>query len=168
MNSVFKCRVVYLILFHCLRSCLGLCKINHILRTVHPNHTMSCFTEFDAGLRHSLEILIHSSLPNHAWQQVILPMCLGGLGFRQAKTTAPSAFISSCKSTRRFYFCYFNYVQTFGTTYFTTVTSDASLSGYTYLKKMKLIVIIGTPLLIVIRRLLQTCHLCLSSLYSHR
>ena len=70
--------------FH-LRSCLGLCKINHILRTVHPNHTMSRSTAFDAGLRHSLEILIHASLLNHAWQQVILPMSLGDFGFRQAK-----------------------------------------------------------------------------------
>ena len=90
---------------------------------------MSHFTAFDADLRHSLEILIHASLP--AWQQVILPMRLGGLGFRQAKTTAPAAFISSCSSTRQFHFCYSNYVQTFGTTYFTTTTtSDALLSGY--------------------------------------
>ena len=86
--------------FHLLRSCLGLCKINHILRTVHPIHTMSRFTAFDVGLCHSLEILIHASLPSHAWQQAILPMRLGGFGFRQTKTTAPSALISSCNSTR--------------------------------------------------------------------
>ena len=122
---------------------------------------MSRFTAFDAGIRHSLEILIHASLPNHAWQQVILPMRLGGLGFRQAKTTAPATFISSCNSTRQFHFCYSNYVQTFGTTYFiTTATSDASLSGYipgedeahSHFRNI---------LLIFIRRLLQTCHLCL-------
>ena len=41
--------------FHLLRSCLGLCKINHILRTVYHNHTMSRFTAFDASLRHSLK-----------------------------------------------------------------------------------------------------------------
>ena len=58
-------------------------------------------------------------------------MRLGGLGFRLAKTNLPAAFISSCNSTRQFHFCYSNYVEKFGTTYFTTATtSDASLSGY--------------------------------------
>ena len=129
---------------------------------------MSRVTAFDAGLRHSLEILMCAFLPNHAWQQAILSMHLGGLGFKQAKTTAPSSFIFSCNSTRQFNFCYSNYVQTFGATYFTsTATSDALLSGYipgedeghSHFKIF---------LLIFIRRLLQTCHLCLRSLYSHR
>ncbi len=129
---------------------------------------MSRFTAFDAGLGHSLEILIHASLNNHAWQQAILPMHLGGLGFRPAKTTAPADFISSCNSTRQFHFCYSNYVQTFGTTYFTTTTttSDASLSGY--IPGEGEAVILGTFLLIFISRLLQTCHLYLRRRYSHR
>ena len=116
--------------FHLLRSCLGLCKINYILRTVHPNHTMSRFTAFNAGLRHSLEISIHASLPNHAWQEAILPMRLGGLGFRQAKQLHQQLSLPVAILSENFIFL-LQLCQTIGTTYFTTTTtSDASLSGY--------------------------------------
>ena len=55
---------------------------------------------FDSGVRHSLEVLSHSSISDNAWNQATLPIRLGGLGLCESVQTAPAAFIGSCNMTR--------------------------------------------------------------------
>ena len=86
---------------HLLRSCLSLCKLNHLLRTVPPGVADSQLARFDRGLRHALGSIIHSSVSDTAWLQATLPVRLGGLGLRQALVSSPAAFLGSCNSTRQ-------------------------------------------------------------------
>ena len=55
---------------------------------------------FDKRLRHSLEVITHSSLSDEAWLQATLPIKRGGLGLREAQRTSSIAFISSCNRSR--------------------------------------------------------------------
>ena len=85
---------------HLLRSCAGIFKINHILRTV-PQHVMDePLGRFDAALRCSLSKIAHSPIPDMAWKQAQLPFRLGGIGLRAASTTASIAFLVSCHASR--------------------------------------------------------------------
>ena len=47
---------------HLLRSCLSLCKINHLLRTVPPDKAPSQLHEFDVNLLRSLDGIVCSSI----------------------------------------------------------------------------------------------------------
>ena len=85
---------------HLLRSCLSLCKVNHLLRTVPSNRAMDQFRRFDSGLRSCLETITNSSLSDAAWIQASLPIRLGGLGLREASKVATAAFTGSCNSSR--------------------------------------------------------------------
>ena len=60
--------------FQLLRSSLSLPKINHLLRTVPPRKATQKRYIFDQCLRHSLEILSHSSLSDEAWCHASLPI----------------------------------------------------------------------------------------------
>ena len=85
---------------HLLRSCLSLPKIDQLLRTVLPGKATQKRYLFYQCLRHSLEILSHSSLSDEAWCQASLPITHGGLGLREAQSVSPFAFIGSCNSIR--------------------------------------------------------------------
>ena len=85
---------------HLLRSCLSLCKINNLLRTVPPGITDNHWTRFDSGTRRFLEFITKASLPDASWLQATLPMRMGGLGLRQAATTSAAAFLGSCRASR--------------------------------------------------------------------
>ena len=85
---------------HLLRSCLGLCKVMFLLRTLPPGFAPEAFKHFDAGLRRSLERITNSFLDDLAWQQASLPINMGGLGLRQASAFALPAFVGSRNSTR--------------------------------------------------------------------
>ena len=85
---------------HLLRSCLALPKINHLLHTVPPGKAPQQLLLFDKRLRHSLEVITHSSLSDEAWLQATLPIKRGGLGLREAQRTSSIAFISSCNRSR--------------------------------------------------------------------
>ena len=85
---------------HLLRSCLSLCKINHLLRTVPPERVQTQLNRFDQGLKHCLETIFNSSLPDQCWRQATLPVRFGGLGLREAARTSAAAFVGSCNSTR--------------------------------------------------------------------
>ena len=52
---------------HLLRSCLSLCKIGYLLRTVPPDKAPSQLHEFDVNLRRSLEGIVGSSISDSAW-----------------------------------------------------------------------------------------------------
>ena len=84
---------------HLLRSCLSLCQINNLLRTVPPGTTDHHWTRFDTGTRRSLELITKTSLPDASWQQATLPMRMGGLGLRQTATTSAAAFLGSCQTS---------------------------------------------------------------------
>ena len=74
-------------------------QINHLIRTVPSDIIESQLSRFDAGLRSSLESIIHSSIPDLSWKQATLPVRLGGLGLRESTSTAPAAFLASCNSS---------------------------------------------------------------------
>ena len=85
---------------HLLRNCLGLCKVNHLIRTVPTEKISEELIRFDSGLRHCLQTLSRLSVSDHAWLLSTLPICLGGLGLREALGSSPAAFIGSCDLTR--------------------------------------------------------------------
>ena len=85
---------------HLLRSCLSQCKLNSLLRTLPSDLAPEAFKRFDAGLRHSLETITHSSLDDQTWKQATLPIRLGGLGLRESSSSASAAFVGSRNTTR--------------------------------------------------------------------
>ena len=86
---------------HLLRSCLGICKINHLLRTVPKDVIYDQLLKFDIGLRSTFLQIIHTSIPDHAWLQVSLPFRLGGLGIREAVRSSSAAFIASVNQSKQ-------------------------------------------------------------------
>ena len=62
---------------HSLRSCLGSCKIIHLLRTVPFCILHSFLEQFDSNLKSCLSRIIQCSLPNDSWCQATLPFRLG-------------------------------------------------------------------------------------------
>ena len=65
---------------HLLQSCLSVCKINHLLRTVSSDKTIQYLLEFDASLRKCVESIANSSITDSFWSQTMLSIHLGGLG----------------------------------------------------------------------------------------
>ena len=86
---------------HLFRSCLSLCKINSLLRTVPPSTADHHWTHFDTRTRRSLDVVTKTCLPDASWQQATLPMRVGGLGLRQTVTTSAAAFLGSCQASRK-------------------------------------------------------------------
>ena len=85
---------------HLLRSCVSICKINHLLRTVPPEFASEQWTRFDNGLRLSLGRITHTSVPDRAWTQATLPCRMGGLGLHESRTTQKAAFLGSCNFSK--------------------------------------------------------------------
>ena len=69
---------------HLLRSCLGVCKLNHLLRTIPPGSVDSELQRFDDNLRRSLSSICNASISDQSWLQATLPSSFGGLGLRGA------------------------------------------------------------------------------------
>ena len=89
---------------HLLRSCLGSCKMNHIIRAVPPLKIVDELLRFDDGLRQSFEMLTASSISDQTWLQATLPIHLGGVVLREASRASSAAFIGSCNSSRQLSF----------------------------------------------------------------
>jgi len=85
---------------HLLRSCLGSCKIIHLLRTVPFSILRSFLEKFDSHLKGCLGRILQCSLPSNSWCQASLPFRLGGLGLRSSSSSAAAAFLGSCNSVR--------------------------------------------------------------------
>ena len=81
---------------HLLRSCLSICKISHLLRTVPPDKVVHQLHAFDDGLWRSLERILCCSVCERSWLQASLPLRFGDLGLRASFRTAPAAFLASC------------------------------------------------------------------------
>ena len=84
---------------HLLRSCLGVCKLNHLLRTIPPGCVDSELLRFDDNLRHSLSSICNASISDQSWLQATLPCSLGGLGLRGAHRASSAAFLGCCISS---------------------------------------------------------------------
>ena len=89
---------------HLLRSCLSLCKLNHIIRTVHGFKIKDVLIQFDSGLHHCLEALFSSLVSDLA----SLPVRLGGLGLCEASGSSSAAFVGSCNSSWQLSLCFLN------------------------------------------------------------
>ena len=86
---------------HLLRSCLNVCKINHLLRTVPSEIILNQLGKFDENVRSTLAAgIIHSPIPDDAWSQAVLSFSYGGLGLGEATKIAPAAFTASCTIVR--------------------------------------------------------------------
>lgn len=85
---------------HLLRSCLGVCKINHLLRTVPKSYVEKVLCSFDQGLRSTLTDILKCPVSDAAWKQATLPFRLGGLGLREASFSAAAAFTASVNNSR--------------------------------------------------------------------
>ena len=84
---------------HLLRSCMSICKLNHLLRTTTPDKVTVQLLRFDGGQRHSLQTILQLSILDTSWLQATLPIYMGGFGLREAHRIAPAAFLGSCNST---------------------------------------------------------------------
>jgi len=79
------------------RACLGFCRVNHILRSCHPDETLRGSRLFDASLRRLLSgILMSSDIGDKAWAQASLPIELGGLSTAHAELVRRPAYVASC------------------------------------------------------------------------
>ena len=84
---------------HLLRSCLGVCKLNHLLQTIPPGSVDSELQRFDDNLRRSLSSICNASISDQSWLQATLPSSFGGLGLRGALRASLAAFLGSCVSS---------------------------------------------------------------------
>ena len=83
-----------------LRHCLSLPKIFYSLRTCPPDFVREATTVFDDLIRDTLSDIAGGPLSDWSWRKASLPVSLGGLGLRNASTTAPAAYISSTSETK--------------------------------------------------------------------
>ena len=89
---------------HLLRSCLGVCKLNYLLRTISPNCVISQLECFDYNLRSALGRICKFSISDLSWLQATLPCSMGGLGLCEATSTSSAACLGSCFSSQEL--CY--------------------------------------------------------------
>ena len=61
---------------HLLHSCLGVCKVNRLLRTVPPDSMLPQLQLFDSNLHYSLSRICNVSVSDQAWRQATLPLSL--------------------------------------------------------------------------------------------
>ena len=81
---------------HLLRSCLGVCKITHLLRCIPPDVVRPFLPRFDTLLHASLDCICRCGLSDSAWCQATLPFCLGGLSLRDSVSTNVPAYLGCC------------------------------------------------------------------------
>ena len=79
-----------------LRTCAGVCKVTHALRTSPPDAISASTTSFDDSVRNCLEKVCQASIDDTSWKQACLPIRDGGLGLQSASHTAAAAFVASC------------------------------------------------------------------------
>ena len=78
-----------------LRVCLGVQKINHLLRVLWDAPSRDFAAETDAGIRRTLEEILGSGIPEASWLQSSLPVRQGGLGVLRCGTVHFAAFAAS-------------------------------------------------------------------------
>ena len=84
---------------HLLRSCLGIGKVNHILRTVQADLIVKELDDFDDQLRSNLSDIVHGTVSENAWTQASLPFRLGGLRLSRSASAAYLASVNISRST---------------------------------------------------------------------
>ena len=78
-----------------LKNCLGVSKINHLLRSCPPEQMSQSLVYFDNCQRGCLETIIGKPLSNKQWDLALLPTRKGGLGLRSSSATHLPAFLAS-------------------------------------------------------------------------
>ena len=78
---------------HPLRSCLGVCKITHLLHCILPDVVQPFLPRFDALLHASI---CRRGLSDSAWCLATLPFHLGGLGLHDSVNAIVSAYLGYC------------------------------------------------------------------------
>ena len=78
-----------------LQSCLGVCKITHLLRTAGHLISKPALDAHYDQLRVSLESLLGCQIPAHSMDQVACGTRIGGLGFRRARDLTTLVFRAS-------------------------------------------------------------------------
>jgi len=81
-----------------LRSCLGVCKITHILHCV-PSSLLGAFHLY-LTLPYVTALVELCSISDNAWSQAPLPFCMSGLGLWKSQCCSHPAFLGSCNSAR--------------------------------------------------------------------
>ena len=77
---------------HLLHSCLGACKVNHLLRTIPPDSILPQFQLFDDNLCHSLSCICNASIQlSLLLYPILLVFCL-----HEASHVSPTAFLGCC------------------------------------------------------------------------
>src|SRR6187402_2470819 len=82
--------------FALFRGCLSYNKINHLLRTCPPDLLQDALVEFDDHFQNMVAATLRiPCLTEDQWDQAS-PVKLVGLGVKQTKVTAASAYVGSC------------------------------------------------------------------------
>ena len=63
-----------------LRSCMAVCKVNYLLRAADLSGCPDVVASWSNLLRDSIAVMCGTTLADHQWQQVRLPVAAGGLG----------------------------------------------------------------------------------------
>ena len=94
--------------FQLFRSCLGVCRINYLLRVIPTKATLKGAEEFDELMENALRRLIGGVLDKDIFKELQLPVKdiskntpTFGVGITSAVHTAASAFLASCSLTRK-------------------------------------------------------------------
>ena len=83
-----------------LRHCLSFPKISFSIRTCPPALIQEALGSFDDLIRETLTEIAGGPLPEWTWRKASLPIHFGGLGLRNASTTAPAAYIGSTSEAK--------------------------------------------------------------------
>lgn len=84
--------------FYLIKSCFAVPKVLFLLRSAPAFRAMS-LADFNRTTRDVLTTILNISLTDDGWSQAFLPVRWGGLGIRDVKVLAPSAYLSSRHST---------------------------------------------------------------------
>jgi hypothetical protein len=82
-----------------LKYCLSFPKAISLMRSIDPTLSKSGLLKFDSIIRQCFEQIIATPLSDEEWSQCSLSISSGGFGLRSCAAHAPSAFLSSIKSS---------------------------------------------------------------------
>lgn len=81
------------------RKSLSSCRFNHLMRTSETFLFSEKLQAVDEIFRSTLEVFTNNKLDNFSWDQVSLPLSLGGSGIRKVEDLAMRAYPSSVHSS---------------------------------------------------------------------
>ena len=88
---------------HLLRSCAGVCRVSHLLRTLPCDAAGvdQALVDYDQQVRSTLANIVGgTSVPEDSWTQAAAPCRQGGLGLRSAAVEWGPLLHSACRQVR--------------------------------------------------------------------